>query len=190
MNQIYLIRHGQTENNVKNIWGGCSEKCDVSLTETGRKQADAVAEYLQNVGVKAVFCSHLKRAVETAERISARIGVPYHVKEDLHEVDYGAADGLTYAEIERNYPELYAKFMGTDMPLFDNAFPGGESVVEVLQRVLPVLADICRHEECSAVVLHGGNINLLRRYFRDPVSQVKNCDVFRLAYDGTKLIHI
>ena len=65
---IYLVRHGETQGNLDDKAQG---HLDVPLTETGRLQAKAVAERLNDIEFDAVYSSDLKRAFDTAKAITA-----------------------------------------------------------------------------------------------------------------------
>ena len=60
MTQVILVRHGETEWNVEQIFRG---RIDIELNETGVKQAELLAEYLSNLKIDAVYSSPLKRAL-------------------------------------------------------------------------------------------------------------------------------
>ena len=67
MKRIYLIRHGQTDWNVEGRWQG---NLDVPLGEIGYKQAQALADTLQDRPISAIYSSDLMRAVKTAEPLA------------------------------------------------------------------------------------------------------------------------
>ncbi len=83
---IYIVRHGQTEQNLKKKLQGRS---DFPLTELGREQASAVGDAFRDAGIvfDKVYSSPLGRAVETAELIAG--DAPIEVEEALIEMDYG-----------------------------------------------------------------------------------------------------
>jgi broad specificity phosphatase PhoE len=123
---LILARHGQTEHNRD---GRLLGRSDVSLTDLGSQQAQAVA---RAVGpVDRIVCSPLSRARETA----AFVGVAVEVDERWIEVDYGDYEGLPFAEV----PEEFWRQWRTDPTL---APPGGESLSAVGERVRAACADL------------------------------------------------
>ena len=91
MIRIYLVRHGE---NVANITKEFSHRLvDYDLTDKGRLQASQTADYFRslskNVSIGAIYSSPLKRAMQTADAISAAVGVPYTVVEDFREINVG-----------------------------------------------------------------------------------------------------
>ena len=66
---IYFLRHGQTEWNLVGKYQGTK---DVSLSEEGRKQAEAAAGWFDDISVDAIYTSPLQRAYVTAEMLSER----------------------------------------------------------------------------------------------------------------------
>ena len=92
MTTFYLIRHGETQANKAGILQG---QLDVPLSESGRRQARAVAEALSGVRLDAVYSSDLSRARETAEAIVEGRTCPLVLDRRLRELDMGAISGLT-----------------------------------------------------------------------------------------------
>lgn len=100
---LALIRHGQTD---WNLHGRMQGRTDIALNDTGRAQALAAASALANEPWDAVVSSPLVRARETAEIISATLGVPLGGSYDeLVEQDFGAAEGTLVAELLERWPD-------------------------------------------------------------------------------------
>jgi ribonuclease H / adenosylcobalamin/alpha-ribazole phosphatase len=123
-----LLRHGQTPMSVQKRYAGRS---DVPLTETGVRQAAAAAKRLASAGIGGIVTSPLQRAVRTAEEVAAVTGVPLQTDDGFRETDFGAWEGLTYAEVRERWPSELTAWLAdpTVGP------PGGESFAEVSQRV-------------------------------------------------------
>ncbi|MGV9803159.1 bifunctional RNase H/acid phosphatase [Mycobacterium sp. NPDC003449] len=128
--RFLLLRHGQTELSVHRRYSG---RGNPALTEEGLRQADAAARYLgqQHGGVAAVVTSPLQRAYDTAAAAAKALGLDVTVDEDLIETDFGAWEGLTFAEAAQRDPELHRRW------LRDTSVepPDGESFDAVTQRV-------------------------------------------------------
>lgn len=88
---IFLIRHGETVDNARRIMQG---QMPGELNETGREQARQVAERLANEQIDVVVASDLRRAMQTAEYISERLGLPITTTPLLRERDWGSFTGM------------------------------------------------------------------------------------------------
>ena len=146
---IYLARHGQTAYNHEGRFQG---QLPVPLDETGRGQAAELAERAAVHGFVSLWCSPLLRARETAEVLAARLGLEPREDARLMETDAGDWTDHSFAEIQSQAPELFAKFV-TGAP--DFAFPGGESFTEQEERVAAAIADVEAGELPALVVCHG-----------------------------------
>ncbi len=127
--RLLLLRHGQTGLSVQRRYSG---RGNPELTDLGRQQAQAAARYLaERGGIAAVVSSPLQRAYDTAAAAAKALGLDVSVDDDLIETDFGAWDGLTFAEAAEHDPELHARWLS------DTATepPGGESFDAVLERV-------------------------------------------------------
>ncbi|MFI6443772.1 bifunctional RNase H/acid phosphatase [Kitasatospora sp. NPDC050543] len=99
-----LLRHGETHLTPEKRFSG-SGGSDPELSEKGRWQAERAAAALAARGsVQAVVCSPMRRARETAETVAARLGLEVRIEEGLRELDFGAWEGLTFAEVQERHP--------------------------------------------------------------------------------------
>ncbi|WP_110315508.1 bifunctional RNase H/acid phosphatase [Mycolicibacterium moriokaense] len=127
--RFMLLRHGQTELSVQRRYSG---RGNPALTDLGRRQAEAAAQYLaQKGGIAAVITSPLQRAYDTATAAAKALGLDVSVEEDLIETDFGAWEGLTFGEAAERDPELHRRW------LRDTSVepPDGESFDSVANRV-------------------------------------------------------
>ena len=132
---LVLTRHGLTDRSEPEQHLG--QRIDISLNDDGRRQADALARRLAPVRFDRVITSPLFRARETAE-ILVR-GVRAEADPRLREMDYGAWEGLTYAEIEARHDADRREWELAPDRL---ACPGGESGNDVADRVRSFLVDL------------------------------------------------
>ncbi|MEW6226672.1 MAG: alpha-ribazole phosphatase [Bacillota bacterium] len=152
MLKIYLVRHGETEATRQLRYQG---KGDSGLTEQGLCQARQVASVLRGEPVSHVFSSDMRRAVETAKVIAQEHGLTPIQLPSLREVDFGEWEGLTFQEISHKYPDLVDKWLRDPV---NTRPPGGETLLEMSQRVLTCLDRIAEScvEGVVVVVSHGG----------------------------------
>ncbi|MEV0242806.1 bifunctional RNase H/acid phosphatase [Streptomyces sp. NPDC050674] len=100
-----LLRHGETPLTPQKRFSG-SGGSDPSLSDTGREQAERAAVMLARRGtIQAVVSSPLARTRETAGIVAARLGLDVSIDDGLRETDFGAWEGLTFAEVRERHPE-------------------------------------------------------------------------------------
>ncbi|MFE5621494.1 bifunctional RNase H/acid phosphatase [Streptomyces virginiae] len=127
-----LLRHGETALTPQKRFSG-SGGSDPELSPAGRRQAAAVAEALAARGtVQTVISSPLLRCRETAQAVADRLGLDVTVEQGLREVDFGAWEGLTFAEVRERFPDDLQAWL--DSP---KAAPtgGGESFAAATRRI-------------------------------------------------------
>ena len=146
---VYLARHGQTAYNLEGRFQG---HLPVALDETGRAQAAELAERAASYEFRALWCSPLLRARETADTVAARLGLEPVEDARLMETDAGHWTDRSFAEVRAEAPELFDAFAAAD-PGF--AFPGGESFAAQEVRVAAVLEEVQLGELPALVVCHG-----------------------------------
>jgi broad specificity phosphatase PhoE/ribonuclease HI len=127
--RLLLLRHGQTELSVQRRYSG---RGNPQLTDLGRRQADAAAEYVAaRGGIAAVITSPLQRAHDTAATVAKALSLDVVVDDDLIETDFGAWEGLTFGEAAERDPQLHRNWL-RDTTV---APPDGESFGSVRTRV-------------------------------------------------------
>ncbi|MFI6276617.1 bifunctional RNase H/acid phosphatase [Streptomyces sp. NPDC050988] len=129
---LVLLRHGETPLTPQKRFSG-SGGSDPALSDTGRHQADRVATALADRGtVQEVISSPLARCRETAEIVAARLRLDVRIEDGLRETDFGAWEGLTFAEVHERYPDDMGAWLSSP-----DAEPtgGGESFEAVAHRV-------------------------------------------------------
>ena len=157
--RIIAIRHGETTWNVDARMQG---HIDIGLNDTGRWQAERLAQALAEEPIAAMYASDLGRAHDTALAISQVIGVPVHNDEGLRERHFGDFQGKTLAEIEATLPEQAMRWRTRD-PGF--APSGGESLLQFRTRVVATAEKLAAQHpgELIALVAHGGVLDVLYR---------------------------
>lgn len=150
MRNIYLLRHGETEQSQKKR---CIGVTDVILNENGRRQARHLREYFEDKKLNGIFCSNALRAAQTAEIISDG-KIPVTRLAELHEIDMGDWDGMYFEEIQSKFPEEYRRrgfALATFVP------PHGESFAGCQERACKALRSVLEHTAGDiAVVAHAG----------------------------------
>jgi ribonuclease H / adenosylcobalamin/alpha-ribazole phosphatase len=144
-----LLRHGQTPMSVQKRYAGRSPKTDAPLTDTGIRQAVAAAKRLASAGIDAIVASPLQRTVRTAGEVAAVTGVPVLTDEGFRETDFGAWDGLTFAEVRERWPSELTTWLADPSV----APPGGESFDQVSERVTAALHRILAERAHQTVLI-------------------------------------
>lgn len=158
MTVVHWARHGE---NVANVSRRFSYRIfDGDLTDRGARQAGELAALLQAAGhpYGLLACSPLRRAQQTAQVVSARLGLPVWAElEDLREVNVGDLDGRNDDEAWRIYDAILEAWRSGQL---DDRFPGGESGHELAGRIgraLHVIAERAGTDD-AIVVAHGASI--------------------------------
>jgi broad specificity phosphatase PhoE len=153
INSIILVRHAQSEHHVKELTGGWT---DTGLTELGRRQSACLASRLKReLGDTPcqLYCSDLKRALQTAEIIGREIGVTPNPVPELRELNNGVAAGKSLEEAKRYALEL-------TRPVLDwQAYPQAETWRQFYSRVAACMDQLTMNQEDPLLlVTHGGTI--------------------------------
>jgi probable phosphoglycerate mutase len=194
--RIIAVRHGETDWNVETRLQGHT---DIALNATGQWQANQVALALAEELIACIYSSDLSRARATAQAIADHnqhiAQRTLHLHSGLRERRFGKFEGHTYAAIAEQWPEESLRWKQRE-PHF--APPGGESPVEVLERVNQTITELAAQHvgEQIVVVAHGGVMDMLYRLAtRQTVSaprtwELGNTAINRLLWtpDGLTLV--
>ncbi len=168
MAYLALVRHGQSEWNVKNWWTGLT---DVGLTEIGIKEAESAGEHLKDIPFDVAFTSVLTRAKNTWEHIASQLDkkeIPTIENEALNERDYGDLTGKDKWEMKEQYgEEQFLKWRrGWDTPP-----PNGESLKDVYTRLIPyfesTILPYLKENKNVIIVAHGNSLRALVKYLEN-----------------------
>lgn len=118
---LILSRHGQTVWHRENRYAGGTS--DIDLTDVGRLQARSLAAWAVQNRPDAIYCSPVRRALETAAPSLTALGVRARIVDDLRELDFGVAEGRTMAELDSEIPDAAAGFRRDPVR---NPLPGSE----------------------------------------------------------------
>lgn len=159
---LVLLRHGETLLTPERRLSG-SGGSDPELSPAGRRQAEAAADALaRRGGIEAVVTSPMRRCRETARPVAARLGLSVQVDPDLREADFGAWEGLTFAEVRDRHPDdLSAWLASPEVPPSGSA----ETMQQVARRVAAV-RDGLLARYAGATVLVVSHVGPLRTLIR------------------------
>jgi 2,3-bisphosphoglycerate-dependent phosphoglycerate mutase len=193
---LVLVRHGQSEWNLKNLFTGWR---DVDLTETGIAEAKKAGQRLLSEKIKfdVAFTSGLKRAQKTLNLIldeMKQASIPVIRDAALNERDYGDLNGMNKDEARKKWGEEQVLIWRRS---YDVPPPGGESLKDTIARALPyyvqnILPRVLRGEKVL-VTAHGNSLRALIMVLEQhsPESIIKRelatgvPILYRLAADST-----
>jgi len=155
--RIYLVRHGATVLSAEDAFAG---ETDVELSEEGREQARKLAARLAAEPIAAFYASPMSRTMETARIVAAPHGLDVEPREGLREISHGHWEGRRRADVEKLFPQEYARW---EEDPFSTAPEGGESGLAVTARALPALLRLVEEnrERHALLVSHKATIRLL-----------------------------
>lgn len=189
--EIYLVRHGQTDFNLKQIVQG--RGIDSVLNEEGRRQARAFFDTYKDIPFDAVITSALKRTQQTVAEF-IQLGLPHFAMPELDEIDWGIYEGIAHdIEMHQRYLDIIDKWRGGDLNI---KMEGGESARDLYLRQAPFFemlksADYDRLLVCS----HGRSIRaLLCTMTKTPLQYMDdfphmNTSLYKLKYEND-IFHI
>jgi broad specificity phosphatase PhoE len=154
---VYLVRHGSVVGAETRRFIG---HLDVPLSPLGERQMSALARYLRNVRLDAVYTSDLERTRRSAEILAEPHGLgPVPVRE-LREFSMGRWEGLTAEGIRALDAAAFTTWM-SDVGGYQ--FPDGESLAQLASRAWPAFSNIvAAHADGSvAIVAHGGTNRMI-----------------------------
>src|SRR5947209_10114124 len=134
--RLIVVRHGQTECNVREIWHGWDE---CSLTDEGLVQAEAVGRRLAGEQIGAVYSSPSRRAFQTADAIARQHGLEPVAEPGLRERNAGEFEGVLVPEVVASNPRIWDERAAD---YWNWHPPGGESFRHVLARTMEVVERI------------------------------------------------
>ena len=162
MKQVVLIRHGESQWNLENRFTGW---VDVPLSPKGEQEAREAGEKLRAFRFDHAFTSVLTRAIKTLEivlDVIGQSGLPVEQDQALNERMYGDLQGLNKAETAEQYGEAQVKLWRRS---YDVRPPGGESLQDTAERVLPYYREHIwprlAKGETLLVAAHGNSLRAL-----------------------------
>jgi alpha-ribazole phosphatase len=152
---IYLLRHGDSrQDEIKRYIG----QVNIPLNAEGREQAFCWRRELAQIPLERIYCSDLSRSLETARIIAEGRSEPVQPLHDLREINLGAWDGLSFADVQRLYPGEYER-RGAD--IFTYRTPGGESFADLAARVVPLFLEIVAKSSGNLLIVGHAGVNMV-----------------------------
>jgi len=150
--RLHLLRHGQVDGFGDKRYNG---QGDVRLTDLGRQQSAAFAGRFQHQKLSAIYSSDLFRCRVAADQIALLQEAQPEYREELRELHIGDWQGQTWQQLQRDYPDLWQARLDD---IVNVSPPSGESLLQMAQRVRPVIKQIISAHVGGEIVIvaHGG----------------------------------
>lgn len=188
--KFIFIRHGKDDDRYRGGWS------NLDLIDEGYEEASRLFSYLlkekNNLNIKKIVASDLKRAVSTANIINDKLNLPIELDSDLREMNNGDLTGMLNEEALVKYPGLF--FNTLDM---NEKYPNGESPIEFYNRIKDWFyktIELYKDESGSIIfITHGGVINII--YYlvnnlnwsnKEKSFKINTCSIHILDLDSMK----
>lgn len=179
MVNIYLIRHGETDYNVKGIIQG---SLDTPINENGLRQVSESLNEISKLNLYKIISSPQKRATMTADIICQSLGMDYEIWNEFKERSFGIYQGKSYKYLRENLSEDYYKSKRD----FYHRTQNGESMEDVYDRVKIAFEKIKSKWDGKNILIvsHGSTVRIIDAYFRLEKGQVdfdihmENCKIY------------
>lgn len=186
--KVYLVRHGQTDFNLRNIVQGSG--VDTDLNDLGRSQAAMFYDMYKHVPFDKVYTSALKRSQQSVQKF-LDLGIPHDALAGLNEISWGTKEGHRVTPEE----DAYYHYMLEQWRLGNTALKieGGESPEDVVQRMKPAVDYMMNRESEKTILvcMHGRAIRILLCYLLHyPLKSMdmfehQNLGLYVLNYTGS-----
>lgn len=156
--KLYFVRHGESEANTRHIIS--NRESPFRLTPQGKGQAISLAGKLREIPFMAIFSSPVRRAIETADILSASFRVPYQITEALREYDCGILEERSDEESWRLHREIAEDWILNQS--YQRRPEGGECFLDIQNRFLPFIESLKHgNDEHILLIGHGGLFQLM-----------------------------
>lgn len=161
---LYIVRHGQTEWNVKHKFQG---QANSELTQQGVDEAIMLGESLKdrNEKIDFIIASPLKRTMHTTQLINKSLNLDVEYDDRLMEISVGDFEGKIFEEEQKNYSDLFKTIRTYP---YETPYPNGESIKDVFNRIKSFVDEIKGkyNDKNIMLVVHGVVIKCLYTYLK------------------------
>jgi broad specificity phosphatase PhoE len=154
----YLVRHGENQANITKEFS--YKLVDYPLTQKGVMQSKQTAEYFDDIGIKAIYASPLRRAIETANIINERLKVKITILEQFREVNVGDLEKEKPSfETWKIHNSINEKWLNGN---YDLSFPNGETKRQLVNRFIEGLRIINNNNTDGNILIVGHGMNFVQ----------------------------
>jgi len=191
MSNLFLVRHAETEFNVKKNIQGCS---DSPLTEYGKMQAANLAGHFSIQKIDFIFSSPLGRAIETTKIICSKSGIDnYIIEQNLKEINLSPWEGKSSSELLLDKSKSGYYTYKTNPSCF--APIEGESLFDLIERIFPTIQDIVKSYPNNNIIIVTHDVCIrafLVKFFNKHINSIweyslPTCSVSTFSLDNNKI---
>ncbi|WP_425540188.1 histidine phosphatase family protein [Microaceticoccus formicicus] len=147
---IILIRHGETEDNIKSIFSNDTTK----LTELGKKQMLNTAKILKKYSFTKVIISEYFRTKQSLEYLGIT-GIEHSIDKRVNEFNFGVLKGASIDGAQEKYRDVFTDWYNDP---YNFVLPNGESQKQLLERVSVLYKELINNNESVLIITHDGVI--------------------------------
>ena len=179
---IYIIRHGQTDFNVRQVVQGRGVNSD--LNDVGIQQAKLFFKAHQEIKFDVVYTSSLKRTWQTVNSFISK-KIPHLVRAEIDEIDWGIFEGVEHhPDLQKTYYDIINQWKNGNL---DIKIEGGESAQDLADRLMPFVEELKNATAQTILVCtHGRTLRVLLCLLMD--KSITKMDDF--VHDNTCLYHL
>jgi broad specificity phosphatase PhoE len=183
--QLYFIRHGEVEEKYHMVFGG--SRIDMGLSPLGVKQGEAVAAWLKDTKIDALYASPMLRVQQTLAPLAKQRDMQPTLMPGLREIDFGDWTGHRWDEVQTNFGASAFDWLEI---IENNGIANGESIDSLLSRVRECVLQIIRahpHQKV-AVFCHGGIIRVMIALLLE--MPLKHMAYFNIEYGSISTVEL
>lgn len=183
--QLYLIRHGEVEERYHKVFGG--SRIDMALSSRGYSQGEALARWMGDTKLDAVYASPMLRVKQTMAPLLERRGLTATIMDDLREIDFGDWTGHHWEGVQEHFGISAFDWLQV---LDTTGIPNGESSRHLMERVRPCLLQVLHDNphRTAAIVCHGGIIRVILALLLElPLAKMSH---FNIDYGSVTVVEL
>ena len=184
---IYMIRHAKSIANDNGMFGGIT---DYELSQEGLVQAKALADRLKNYEINKIYCSPLKRAIETITPTAKMKDMDINIDNDLREINVGTWENILREDLRKMYPEENKYIDETE---YYTGMAGQEETIDVANRMYGTILKIAK-DNLNKNIIITSHIVAIRAFLckimnipfeqtREKIGNLGNTSITKVIYD-------
>lgn len=167
---IYMIRHAKSIANDSGMFGGIT---DYELSQEGLVQAKDLANRLKNYEINKIYCSPLKRAIETITPTANMKNMDINIDNDLREINVGTWENILRDDLRKMYPEENKYIDETE---YYTGMAGQEETIDVANRMYGTILKIAK-DNLNKNIIITSHIVAIRAFL---------CKIMNIPFEQTK----
>ena len=171
-NNYYILRHGESVSNVKDVLSCWPEKFYSPLTDKGIKEAKAAAKRLKKKNIDLIFSSDILRTKQTAAIVAKELNLKIEYDKRLREVDIGVFNAKPMSEFRKFFPKEQVNKRFKEKP------KGGETYADIRNRMHDFLKDKDKKHKNKNILIISHQLPLV--FIESIAKDIPNLQVFKI----------